>query len=440
MNFNNKKVAFYTLGCKVNQYESESIKNQLIKIGYEEENFENKADIYIVNSCTVTSIADKKTRNVLRRAKKMNPESIVIVTGCYAQTNSKELLEIEEIDFVVGNSNKSGLVDFIQDIENKKSKVLTENIFEERTYEEYEFATLREMSRAYIKIQDGCNNFCSYCKIPFGRGKSRSRSLDSICKEIEVLTKEGFKEFIIIGINLGAYGEDLDSDINLETLLETVVKLEGVERVRIGSMYPDKISDRFIEIMRENSKKLMPHLHISLQSCDNTVLERMRRNYGAELIQERLLKLRENVENMEYTADVIVGFPGETDEMFNNTYEVIKSIGFSDLHVFQYSDREKTLANTFTDKIDGNVKKKRAEILETLRKEMGKERREKYIGKELEVLVEEIKEDGCSYGYSQNYLRVKTSEATAGVNELVKVEISNLEKELLIGNEKGKRV
>ncbi|MCX3067983.1 tRNA (N(6)-L-threonylcarbamoyladenosine(37)-C(2))-methylthiotransferase MtaB [Cetobacterium somerae] len=440
MNFDNKKVAFYTLGCKVNQYESESIKNQLIKIGYEEENFENKSDIYIVNSCTVTSIADKKTRNVLRRAKKMNPESIVIVTGCYAQTNSKELLEIEEIDFVVGNSNKSGLVDFIQDIENKKSKVLTENIFEERAYEEYEFATLREMSRAYIKIQDGCNNFCSYCKIPFGRGKSRSRSLESICKEIEVLTKEGFKEFIIIGINLGAYGEDLDSDVNLETLLETVVKLEGVERVRIGSMYPDKISDRFIEIMRENSDKLMPHLHISLQSCDNTVLERMRRNYGAELIQERLLKLRENVENMEYTADVIVGFPGETDEMFNNTYKVIKNIGFSDLHVFQYSDREKTLANTFTDKIDGNVKKKRAEVLETLRKEMGKERREKYIGKDLEVLVEEIKEDGCSYGYSQNYLRVKTSEATAGVNELVKVEISNLEKELLIGNEKGKRV
>ncbi|MGL4653594.1 MAG: tRNA (N(6)-L-threonylcarbamoyladenosine(37)-C(2))-methylthiotransferase MtaB [Cetobacterium sp.] len=438
MSTNTKKVAFYTLGCKVNQYESESIKNQLMKLGYEEEEFENKSDIYIVNSCTVTSVADKKTRNVLRRAKKMNPNSIVIVTGCYAQTNSKELLEIEEIDFVVGNSNKSGLVDFIQDIENKKSKILTENIFEERKYEEYEFATLREMSRAYIKIQDGCNNFCSYCKIPFGRGKSRSRSLESISKEIDVLTKEGFKEFIIIGINLGAYGEDLDSDVNLETLLETVVKQDGVERVRIGSMYPDKISDRFIQIMKEN-KKLMPHLHISLQSCDNTVLERMRRNYGAELIQERLLKLRDNVENMEYTADVIVGFPGETDEMFENTYEVIKKIGFSDLHVFQYSDREKTLANTFTDKIDGAVKKKRAEILEGLRKEMAKERREKYLGKELEVLVEEIKEDGCSYGYSQNYLRVKTVEATSNVNELVKIEISNLEKELLIAYEKGKR-
>ncbi|MGL5918829.1 MAG: tRNA (N(6)-L-threonylcarbamoyladenosine(37)-C(2))-methylthiotransferase MtaB [Cetobacterium sp.] len=437
MSIENKKVAFYTLGCKVNQYESESLKNQLVKIGYEEEQFENKADIYIVNSCTVTSVADKKTRNVLRRAKKMNPNSIVIVTGCYAQTNSKELLEIEEIDFVVGNSNKSGLVDFIKDIDNKKSKILSENIFEERAYEEYEFATLREMSRAYIKIQDGCNNFCSYCKIPFGRGKSRSRSLESILKEVEVLTKEGFKEFIIIGINLGAYGEDLKSNVNLEILLQEIVKQEGVERVRIGSMYPDKISDEFIEIMKKN-QKLMPHLHISLQSCDNTVLERMKRNYGAELIQERLMKLRDNVEEMEYTADVIVGFPGETDEMFNNTYEVIKKIGFSDLHVFQYSDREKTLANTFTDKIDVNVKKKRAEALEALRKEMAKERRERYIGKELQVLVEEIKEDGCSYGYSQNYLRVKTLVATSGVNELVKVDISNLEKELLIANEKGK--
>lgn len=436
MSFNGKKVAFYTLGCKVNQYESESIKNQLVKIGYEEESFENSADIYIVNSCTVTSVADKKTRNILRRAKKMNPKSIVIVTGCYAQTNSKELLEIEEIDFVVGNSNKSGLVDFIKDIDNKKSKILSENIFEDREYEEYEFATLREMSRAYIKIQDGCNNFCSYCKIPFGRGKSRSRSLESICKEVDVLTKEGFKEFIIIGINLGAYGEDLKEDVNLEILLEKVLERSGVERVRIGSMYPDKISDNFVQLMK-NNKKLMPHLHISLQSCDDTVLERMRRKYGADLIENRLMALRNNVEKMEYTADVIVGFPGETDEMFENTYNLIKKIGFSDLHVFQYSDRENTLANTFTDKIDGTIKKKRAEKLNELREEMAIKRREKYIGTELEVLVEEIKDDGCSYGYTENYLRVKTLNSTSKVNELKKIKISKLEKELLIGNEEG---
>lgn len=206
----NKRVAFYTLGCKVNQYETESIKNQLLKKEYTETAFEEEADIYIVNSCTVTSVADRKTRNMLRRAKKINPEGIVIVTGCYAQTNSKELLEMEEIDYVIGNSDKNAIVNFIEDIENRTmEKVKNHNIFLDNEYTEYEFATLREMSRAYVKIQDGCNNFCSYCKIPFARGKSRSRKKYNIIKEIEKLVEEGFKEVILIGINLGAYGQDL---------------------------------------------------------------------------------------------------------------------------------------------------------------------------------------------------------------------------------------
>lgn len=431
----NKKVAFYTLGCKVNQYESESIKNQLVKKGYEEVSFEESADLYIVNSCTVTSIADKKTRNILRRAKKLNENSTVIVTGCYAQTNSKELLEIDEIDYVVGNSNKSGLVRFIEDLDSKKDqRILSENIFENRQYEEYEFATLREMTRAYVKIQDGCNNFCSYCKIPFGRGRSRSRSMDSILNEVKVLVNEGFKEFIIIGINLGAYGEDFQEKQTFEQLLGEIVKVQGVERVRIGSMYPDKITDEFIKLMK-NNKKLVPHLHISLQSCDDTVLNRMRRNYGAALIEERLTKLRENIPNVEYTADVIVGFPGETDEMFRNTYNLIEKIGFSDLHVFQYSDREKTLASTFEDKIDPKVKKERADELDSLKKKMAISRRENYIGKDLEVLIEEFKEDGFAYGYSENYLRVKIPNLKAQVNDLVKVTIKDIEKELLIGYE-----
>lgn len=437
MNLNKKRVAFYTLGCKVNQYESESIKNQLIKKGYEEVSFEKEADIYIVNSCTVTSIADKKTRNVLRRAKKINPKGLVIVTGCYAQTNAKELLEFEEIDFVIGNSKKSSLVSFIEDIDNKKEKIESEDVFLNKKYEEYEFATLREMSRAYIKIQDGCNNFCSYCKIPFGRGRSRSRSLESVCQEIEVLTKEGFKEFIIIGINLGAYGEDFEEKITLETLLKKVTEIQGVERVRIGSMYPDKISDEFIELFK-NNKKLMPHLHISLQSCDDTILKAMRRNYGSKLIEERLLKLRENVEKMEYTADIIVGFPGETDEMFNNSYNLIEKIGFSDLHVFQYSDRENTLASKLENKIDPQIKKERAEKLETLRKNMAKIRRELYLNKKLEVLVEEFK-DGASYGYSENYLRVKIEDRELEVNRLTEVEVSKLDKELLVAYEKGNK-
>lgn len=429
----NKKVAFYTLGCKVNQYETESIKNQLIKKGYEEVSFEDKADIYIVNSCTVTSVADRKTRNMLRRAKKINPNGVVIVTGCYAQTNSKELLEMEDIDYVIGNTDKSGIVNFIEDIENRTmEKLKNHNIFLDSEYTEYEFATLREMSRAYVKIQDGCNNFCSYCKIPFARGKSRSRQKDNILKEITKLSQEGFKEIILIGINLGAYGEDLENGGNFEDLLKDILKIDGIERVRIGSVYPDKISDEFIEMFANS--KLMPHLHISLQSCDDTVLKRMRRKYGNSLIEERLTKLRKAVPNMEYTADVIVGFPGESQEMFQNSYNLIDKIGFSGLHIFQYSDRENTLASTFEDKIDPKVKKERADELEKLKEIMAERERKKYLDRELKVLVEEEK-DGYLYGYSENYLRVKLKGEATSLNHIVSVKINSLKKEMLIGNE-----
>lgn len=429
----NKKVAFYTLGCKVNQYETESIKNQLIKKGYEEVNFEDKADIYIVNSCTVTSVADRKTRNMLRRAKKINPNGAVIVTGCYAQTNSKELLEMEDIDYVIGNTDKSGIVNFIEDIENRTmEKLKNHNIFLDSEYTEYEFATLREMSRAYVKIQDGCNNFCSYCKIPFARGKSRSRHKDNILKEITKLSQEGFKEIILIGINLGAYGEDLENGGNFEDLLRDILKIDGIERVRIGSVYPDKISDEFIEMF--SNPKLMLHLHISLQSCDDSVLKRMKRKYGSSLIEERLTKLRKAVPNMEYTADVIVGFPGETQEMFENSYKLIDKIGFSGLHIFQYSDRENTLASTFQDKIDPKVKKERADELEKLKEIMAERERKKYLDKELRVLVEEEK-DGYLYGYSENYLRVKLKGEATSLNHIVSVKINSLEKEMLIGDE-----
>lgn len=434
MNFN-KKVAFYTLGCKVNQYETESIKNQLLQKGYTETSFEEKADIYIVNSCTVTSVADRKTRNMLRRAKKINPQGKVIVTGCYAQTNSKELLEMEEIDYVVGNRYKKGIVNFIEDIENRTMERLkNDNIFDEYEYTEYEFATLREMSRAYVKIQDGCNNFCSYCKIPFARGRSRSRKKENILREIEKLVVEGFKEIILIGINLGAYGEDLEENIDFEDLLEEILQIKGLERVRIGSVYPDKISDRFIEMFKY--KNLMPHLHISLQSCDDTVLKMMKRKYGSALIEERLLKLKNSVENMEYTADIIVGFPGETEEMFQNSYNLIEKIGFSGLHIFQYSDRENTVASHLENKIDSKTKKERADRLEELKKVMAIREREHYLDKNLKVLIEEKIEDSF-YGYSENYLRVKIDGNHSEIkeNDIVDVKITSLEKELLVAYE-----
>ena len=431
----NKKVAFYTLGCKVNQYETESLKNKLIKLGYEEVPFEESADFYVVNSCTVTSVADRKTRNILRRTKKANKNSKVIVTGCYAQTNGKELLEIDEVDYVVGNSNKTEVVDLIENIGGKNtSNIMLNDIFKEEKYHELEFSTFREMSRAYIKIQDGCNNFCSYCKIPFGRGKSRSRELKNIIDEAEKLSKEGFKEIILIGINLGAYGEDFEQKISFEDLLEEIVKVDGITRIRIGSMYLDKISDRFINIMKEN-KKIMPHLHISLQSCSDEVLKGMRRKYGTDLIVDRLSKLRENVENIEYTADVIVGFPGETEKMYEDSKKLIQEIGFSTLHVFPYSERENTLAATFKDKVSPAEKKRRAGDLEQSEKESAKKVREKYIGKYLNVLIEE-KKGNWYYGYSENYLRVKISDKdnlVLNVNDEVKVKITGLEKELLTG-------
>lgn len=433
MNFN-KRVAFYTLGCKVNQYETESIKNQLLQKGYKETPFEEEADIYIVNSCTVTSIADRKTRNMLRRAKKMNPHSKVIVTGCYAQTNSKDLLEMEEIDYVIGNTYKNGIVNFIEDIENRTmEREKNDNIFDEHEYTEYEFATLREMSRAYVKIQDGCNNFCSYCKIPFARGRSRSRKKENVLKEIKKLVAEGFKEFILIGINLGAYGEDLPEDIDFEDLLEEILQTPGVERVRIGSVYPDKISDRFISLFGKY-KNLMPHLHISLQSCDDTVLKMMKRKYGSALIEERLTKLKNSVEKMEYTADIIVGFPGETEEMFVNSYNLIDKISFSGIHIFQYSDRENTVASRLENKIDSKVKKERADRLEELKHIMARREREKYIGKELEVLVEE-EINGFLFGYSENYLRVKFKGDKALLNQIKSVKIDKIEKEMLLAYE-----
>ncbi len=430
-----KRVAFYTLGCKVNQYETESIKKQLSDISYEEVDFNEKADIYIVNSCTVTSIADRKTRNILRRAKKNNENSIVIATGCYAQTNSEDLEKIEEIDYVIGNSDKLAIIKLIQAIETggEVERLLHRNIFDTKEYEELEFSTLREMTRAYIKVQDGCNNFCSYCKIPFARGKSRSRNLDSIIEEANKLSSEGFKELIIIGINLGAYGEDLGDEVNFEDLLKALVKIDGIERIRIGSMYPDKITDDFIELMK-TEEKLMPHLHISLQSCDDKVLEGMKRKYNGALIKERLLKLKNAVEDVEYTADVIVGFPGEDDESFKNTCGIIEEIRFSDLHIFQYSDRENTVASRLPNKVAPEIKKERAKRLEEIEDRMFEEL-SRYVGRTLKVLVEESKH-GSSYGYTENYLRVKVKDCKVASNNIIEVTIDNIEKGMLTGVKK----
>jgi threonylcarbamoyladenosine tRNA methylthiotransferase MtaB len=429
-----KKVAFYTLGCKVNQYETESLKKQFIANGFEPVEFSESADVYVVNSCTVTSIADKKTRNILRRAKKLNDKSIVVATGCYAQTNGEELSKIEEIDYVVGNSDKSAIFNLIKKVEDEETlpKLILKNIFDEKVYEEIEFSTLREMSRAYIKIQDGCNNFCSYCKIPFARGASRSRKLESILDEIKNLSKDGFKEIILIGINLGAYGEDLEESHSLEDILEESAKIEGIERIRLGSIYPDKINDRFIKLLK-TERKIMSHLHISLQAGDDEILKLMKRNYKRKDVLDVLGKLKEEVPNIEFTGDVIVGFPHEKENNFLNTYNLIEEIEFSDLHIFQYSDREKTLAAIYEEKVDAITKKERADKLEKLRDLMYENKRNNYIGKKMKVLVEEIKHKKA-YGYTENYIKVQINNYEGSINNIVEVEIKELLRGMLVGD------
>lgn len=422
-----KRVAFHTLGCKVNQYETENIRKQFLDNGFEEVLFNETAEVYIVNSCTVTSIADRKTRNLLRRAKKLNRDAKVVITGCYAQTNETDLKNIEEIDFIIGNEKKNKIYDIVV----KEISYELTNIFEDKEYLELESSVYREMSRAYIKIQDGCNNFCSFCKIPFARGRNRSRKFENIIEEAYELAKDGFKEIILIGINIGAYGEDIENKYILEDIIDKISEIEGIKRIRLGSLYPDRITDRLVDIFKKNTK-MMPHLHVSIQSGDDTVLKNMNRHYDSKLIYNKLSMLKESVDNLLLTGDIIVGFPGESDIMFDNSYALIKKIGFSDLHIFQYSDRENTKASKMSQKISSQTKKERADRLEELRLEMYDIIRKNQIGKKLEILVENIKK-GVVTGYSSNYLKISIENKDMKLNQLYKVDITGVSKELLKG-------
>ena len=426
----NKRVAFYTLGCKVNQYETESIKNQLLKKGYTETAFEEEAEVYIVNSCTVTSVADRKTRNMLRRAKKINPRGIVIVTGCYAQTNSKELLEMKEIDYVIGNTDKNAIVNFIEDIENRTmEKVKNHNIFLDNEYTEYEFATLREMSRAYVKIQDGCNNFCTYCIIPYARGRVRSRQKESVLNQAQRLVDNGYVEIVLTGIHTAGYGEDLD-DYSFYELLVDLVKIKGLKRLRISSIETSQISDEIIDLIGSN-EIIVDHLHVPLQAGSDATLKRMNRKYTTAEYLEKINKIRSYLPNIAFTTDVIVGFPGETDEEFEETYNFIKQVNYSELHVFPYSPRKNTPAAKMKGQVNDQIKHERANRLLQLSKELNHEFALKQIGKTLKVLFE--KRDGeYLIGHAGDYLKVKVKTADNLIGEIVTIKIDKYD-EILEG-------
>ncbi|WP_453994878.1 tRNA (N(6)-L-threonylcarbamoyladenosine(37)-C(2))-methylthiotransferase MtaB [Bacillus nitroreducens] len=421
-------VAFHTLGCKVNHYETEAIWQLFKESGYERTEFESTADVYVINTCTVTNTGDKKSRQVIRRAIRKNPDAVICVTGCYAQTSPAEIMAIPGVDIVVGTQDRKKMLEYIEQYKQERTPINgVGNIMKTRVYEELDVPAFTDRTRASLKIQEGCNNFCTFCIIPWARGLMRSRNPEEVIKQAQQLVNAGYKEIVLTGIHTGGYGEDM-KDYNLAALLRDLEsKVVGLKRIRISSIEASQITDEIIEVL-DQSTKVVRHLHVPLQSGSNTVLKRMRRKYTMEFFAERLTKLRKALPGLAITSDVIVGFPGETEEEFMETYNFIKEHKFSELHVFPYSKRTGTPAARMEDQIDEEIKNERVHRLITLSDQLAKEYASNYEGEVLEVIPEELdKEDpssGLYVGYTDNYLKVKLDATEEMVGKIVKVKIT----------------
>ena len=415
-----KKVALHNLGCKVNSYETEAMSQLLANAGYEIVPFSEKADVYIVNTCSVTNMADRKSRQMLHKAKKMNEDAIVVATGCYVQTASEKIAEDLSIDIIVGNNKKKEIVEILQEYfkEHKKNYIIDINKTDE--YEDLEIATVTEHTRAHLKIQDGCNNFCSYCIIPYARGRIRSRKMDSIKDELERLANNGFKEVVFTGINLSCYD---DNGKKLIDVIELAENTEGIERIRLGSLDPEVVTEEFAHRLSKVTK-ICPHFHLSMQSGCDTTLKAMNRHYTSEEYYNKCMLLREEFTNPAFTTDVIVGFPQESDEDYATTREFVKKVGFAELHVFKYSRRDGTIAAKMTGQVDETIKSKRSEDLIAVGEVLKENYRKEKIGEKVSVLFEEEKEiNGIKYqvGHTKEYIEVavETKENLAGKIEEV---------------------
>ena len=412
-----KKVAFITLGCKVNQYETNAMAQKFIEKGYEVVEHTEYADIYVINTCTVTNMSDRKSRQMLRRVKELNKKAIVVACGCYVQVAKEELEKIEEVDLILGNNEKNNIVElvekFIEKLEKEEKVEEVENVMEQKEFVEFGNVLYKEKTRAEKKVQDGCDRFCTYCIIPYARGRVRSRKPENVISEIEKISKEGIKEVVITGIHIASYGKDFKGfkeegkkEYRLIDLLEEINKIEGIERIELGSLEPLLITEEFVSRLKK-LEKICHHFHLSLQSGCNETLKRMNRRYSVEEFRKIVNLLRENYEDVNLTTDIIVGFPGETEEEFNKTYEFLKEIKFYKMHVFKYSPRKGTKAAVMKGQIDGNKKEERSRKLIELSDKNEKEYNEKYIGKEVEVLWEEEKE-GIYRGHTKNYVLALT--------------------------------
>lgn len=405
---------------------------QFIDNNYEIVNFEEFADVYIINTCTVTNMSDRKSRQIIRRAKQINPNSILVATGCYAQTAKEELEKITDIDLIVGNTEKKDIVKIVEEYRDNKNRerVKMSDINKQKEFVDFGSVTYTEKTRAVIKVQDGCNNFCSYCIIPYAKGRVRSRKLESVVKEITEIAEKGIKEVVITGIHVASYGIDFDNNTRLIDLLEAIQKIDGIKRIRLGSLEPNIITEEFVNRLKKVTK-MCDHFHLSLQSgCDET-LKRMNRKYTAETFEKEVNLLRKTFPDVALTTDVIVGFPGETEEEFNETYKYLSKIRFTKLHVFKYSPRKGTVAAKMKNQIDSTVKEKRSHKLIELSNECEIEFLDRYVGKELKVLFEE--QDGeYIKGHTTNYLVVKAKE-TELENQIKDVKIVSRDNLELIG-------
>ena len=405
---------------------------QFIDNNYEIVNFEEFADVYIINTCTVTNMSDRKSRQIIRRAKQINPNSILVATGCYAQTAKEELEKITDIDLIVGNTEKKDIVKIVEEYRDNKNRerVKMSDINKQKEFVDFGNVTYTEKTRAVIKVQDGCNNFCSYCIIPYAKGRVRSRKLESVVKEITEIAAKGIKEVVITGIHVASYGIDFDNNTRLIDLLEAIQKIDGIKRIRLGSLEPNIITEEFVNRLKKVTK-MCDHFHLSLQSgCDET-LKRMNRKYTAETFEKEVNLLRKTFPDVALTTDVIVGFPGETEEEFNETYKYLSKIRFTKLHVFKYSPRKGTVAAKMKNQIDSTVKEKRSHKLIELSNECEIEFLDRYVGKELKVLFE--KQDGeYIKGHTTNYLVVKAKE-TELENQIKDVKIVSRDNLELIG-------
>ena len=422
-----KKVALHNLGCKVNAYEVEAMQQLLENAGYETVPFEEGADVYVINTCTVTNIADRKSRQMLHKAKKMNPDAIVVATGCYAQADTEKLKEDTAVDLILGNNQKTQIVEALEEYEKEHAKqVQVIEINHTKEYEELSISSTAEHVRAYIKVQDGCNQFCTYCIIPFARGRVRSRKIEEVLSEVETLAAKGYKEVVLTGIHLSSYGVDFPKEEreSLLSLIQAVSRVEGISRIRLGSLEPRIITEEVLEGIVKTGK-VCPHFHLSLQSGCNKTLKNMNRRYSAQEYAEKCELIRKFYPAPALTTDVIVGFPQETEEDFEESYEFVKKIHFYETHIFKYSRRHGTKAASMDGQLTEAAKAQRSDRMLELHEIRAREYEEAMIGKKMELLLEEeIEIDGRPWyvGHSREYVRAVISKTDAHrVNDLVTV-------------------